>query len=633
MTRASKSGLALLTGIFLMLMALPCLAATDIPFFQEAVNNGTLPPMAERLPKTPLVVTPGEGQTLGEYGGKLRMLIGNPSDVKMMFVYGYARLVGYTEDLKIKPDILESIDVKEGRIFTMKLRAGHKWSDGVPFTSEDFRYWWEDVANNKKLSPAGPPATLMVNGELPKVAFPDPLTVVYSWSVPNPDFLAQLASAAPLLIYRPAHYLKQFHESHIDMSKLSKIEQIKLRSWAAEHNRRDNMYKFDNPELPTLQPWLNTTATPATRFIGKRNPYFHRVDTEGRQLPYIDELIFTVSEGKLIPAKTASGDIDLQARGLRLQDATFLKEGEKRSHYKTLLWPTVRGSHFVLYPNLNSENEMWRKLMRDVRFRRALSLAIDREEINDTLFFGLAVEGNNAVQEQSPFYTDKLRSNWAEYDIDKANALLDDMGLTKKDGDGRRLLPNGNPIVIVIETAGEETEQSDILELVQESWKDIGITVFTKPSQRNVFRNRIFSGETVMSVWSGFEDGVPNELSSPATRAPTSQQSFQWPKWGQYYETKGKSGEPIDMPEAKHLFELYQKWLATTDDEEKAEIWKEMLEIHAEQQFTIGVVGAILQPVVVSDRLKNVPKKAIFNWDPGAQFGIYHPDMFWFERK
>ncbi|MCF8466757.1 MAG: ABC transporter substrate-binding protein [Sneathiella sp.] len=631
MSRMRKLWMGLFLSAVLALVPLHA-AQAEVPYFQHSVFSGFLPPMEKRLPKNPLVVTPMEGQTLGEYGGSLRCLIGNPSDIKLMFVYGYARLVIYTPDLKIEPDILESIDVKEGRIFTMKLREGHKWSDGAPFTSEDFRYWWEDVANNVQLSPAGPPAELMMNGELPKVEFPDAQTVIYSWSVPNPNFLAQLAAAAPLLIYRPAHYLKKHHIQHIDMSKLTKIQKIKLKSWAAEHNRLDNLYKFDNPKLPTLQPWHNTTFSPATRFVGKRNPYFHRVDTKGRQLPYIDEMIFTVSENKLIPAKAASGDVDLQARGLRLQDATFLKENEKRSHYMVRLWTTVRGSHFTLYPNLNSADPMWRKLMRDVRFRRALSLAIDREEINDTLFFGLAVEGNNSVQNQSPFYSEDLRKKWATHDVEKANELLDEMGLTKRNRDGIRLLPNGEPLVIVIETAGEETEQSDILELIHESWEEIGITVFTKPSQRTVFRNRIFSGETVMSVWSGFEDGIPNADTSPATRAPTSQTSYQWPKWGQYYETKGKSGEPIDLPEAKRLFELYEKWLTFTDEEVKAEIWKEMLEIHADQQFTIGVVGAILQPVVVADKLRNVPEEAIFNWNPGAQFGIYHPDMFWFEK-
>ncbi len=605
----------------------------EIPYFREAVEKGTLPAMQKRLPEEPRVVPLMEGQVEGQYGGSLHTLITGASDVKLMFVYGYARLVGFTPDLGIAPDIARDFEVEDNRVFTFHLRKGHRWSDGASFTSEDFRYWWEDVANNKKLSPTGPPASLLVDGKYPEVTFPDELTVRYSWQKPNPNFLALLAGASPLLIYRPAHYLKKYHDRYVDKSKMSKIQKIKFKSWASNHNRKDNLYKFDNPDLPTLQPWRNTTSAPANRFVGVRNPFFHRIDPSGRQLPYIDRIILSISEGKLISAKAASGDVDLQARAIKLQDATFLKENEKRSKYRTLLWPTVRGSHFALYPNLNAVDPVWRRLLRDVRFRRALSLGIDREEINDVLFFGLATEGNNTVQSQSRLYSEDLRTRWAKLDVEQANKLLDDVGLVQKNEEGIRLLPNGEPLLLIVETAGESSEQADVLELIRDSWREIGISLFIKPSQRSVFRNRIFAGETILSVWSGFENGVPTAASSPAVLATTSQTSYQWPKWGQYFETKGQSGEPADMPEAKRLNALYEKWQNAATREIQAEAWQEMLEIHAEQQFTIGVVSGILQPIVVKNILKNVPKKAIFNWDPGAQFGIYHPDLFWFDNS
>src|SRR5690606_30957916 len=153
----------------------------------------------------------------------------------------------------------------------------------------------------------------------------------------------------------------------------------------------------------------------------------------------------------------------------------------------------------------------------------------------DTLFSGVAVEGNNAVPKQRPCYAEERRTSWATYDSDAPNALLDEIGLTRRNSAGVRLMPSGAPLMIVVETAGEETEQSDILELIRGSWAEIGVELFTKPLQREVFRNRIFSGEAVMSVWGGFEDGIPIAQSSPASRAPTSQIGYQWPKWGQYY--------------------------------------------------------------------------------------------------
>ena len=586
-------------------------------------------------PDEPSVVAfdAGSGKTLGKPGGELHTLVGRAKDTRLMVVYGYARLVGYNEKLELVPDILKSVDVEDGRVFTLHLRKGHRWSDGEPFTSEDFRYWWEDVANNQAMSPTGPPPELFVDGQPPKVEFPDPLTVRYAWSKPNPFFLPALAQATPLFIYMPAHYLKQFHERYADPKKLAAmVEETQARDWAQLHGRKDDMYKFDNPDLPTLQPWRPTTPAPAERFIFERNPYFHRVDAKGQQLPYIDRVVLDVVDEKLIPIKTGAGETDLQSRGLFFKHYTFLKESEKRSGLVTYLWKTARGAHLALYPNLNTTDVVWRKLFRDVRFRRALSLAVDRDEINQILYFGLGQGGNNTVLPQSPLYKPEYREEWAGYDLAKANALLDEIGLTKRSDDGLRLLPDGRPMELVVETAGEETEQTDVLELVQETWQKIGIRIHSKPSQREVLRNRIFSGETLMSIWFGIENGIPSADMSPAEFAPTSQQQLQWPVWGQYHETKGAAGQPPDLPEAAKLLDLFGQWENAPTTEGRRKIWDQILEIYSAQEYSIGLIAGILQPVAARKTLRNLPAEAVYNWEPGAQFGIYRPDTFWFDK-
>jgi peptide/nickel transport system substrate-binding protein len=402
------------------------------------------------------------------------------------------------------------------------------------------------------------------------------------------------------------------------------------RKWSAVHNRADNLYEFDNPDLPTLQPWMNTTRPPADRFVAVRNPYFHRVDAEGRQLPYIDRFVLAVADPKLIPAKTGAGEVDLQARDVHFNNYTFLKQGEKQNSYRTLLWRPGKGSHFALFPNLNVSDPVWRSLLRDVRFRRALSLAIDRSLVNQVLYFGLAIESNNTMLPQSPLFREAYRDRWARYDRKEASRLLDQIGL-KRGRDGMRRLPDGRPLEIIVETAGESTEQTDVLELIRETWREVGIKLFSKPSQREAFRMRVFSGETVMSVWSGIENGLATPDNSPDELAPTNQLQLQWPKFGQYVETGGKSGEAVDIPEVKELARLYRVWLeaATRQDRERA--WHAMLELHAEQQFTIGVVSGVPQPVVARQTLMNVPEQGFYNWDPGAFFGIYRPDTFWFK--
>jgi peptide/nickel transport system substrate-binding protein len=443
-------------------------------------------------------------------------------------------------------------------------------------------------------------------------------------------FLHELAKASPLYIYRPSHYLKQFHKKYADEAELAKqVEGAHQRNWAALHNRFDDLYKNDNVALPSLQPWINTTKPPSDRFRFKRNPYFHRVDPKGQQLPYIDEVVVQIASSGIIPAKTGAGDSDLQARYLRFDNYTFLKESEARQDIKVRLWHTARGARRALFPNLNVNDDVLAKLFRDVRFRRALSLAVDREEINQVIFYGLAIEGNNTVLPDSPLFKEEYQTLWAQFDLDEANRLLDEIGLTERSGEGTRLMADGRPLDIIIESAGESTEETDILELIGESWAKAGIKVHTKPSQREVIRQRVYSGEAQMTIWFGMENALANATMSPVELAPVRQEYFQWPRWGQFIETKGNAGEPPDMAEATELTELYHAWFKAPELEEKERIWHRMLELQAEGVFSIGTVSGVPQPVVVNGNLRNLPEEGLYNWDPGAHFGIYHPDTLW----
>jgi len=601
------------------------------PALTHLVAGGDLPAIDERLPSSPLVtVLDRPWQNMGEYGGELTTLMGRAKDIRLMTVYGYARLIGYNPDLDLMPDIAERIDVEDGRVFTFHLRPGHKWSDGHPFTSEDFRYYWEDYVNNPDLS-FGPNRQLLVDGEPPVVEIIDETTVRYSWSQPNPYFLPALAGASPLFIYMPAHYLKQFHAKYADPVELAAaVERVGVQDWSKLHTRMNHPYRNDNVDMPTLDPWVNTSEPTAERFIFVRNPYYHRIDEAGRQLPYIDKVIINLSDSGLIPAKTGFGETDLQGRYIDFKDYTFLKEGEASRNFTVGLWRSTSGSQVALYPNLNANDPVWRALLRDARFRRALSLAIDRDEINQVIYFGLGTPGNNTILSDSPLFEERFETLWAEYDIDQANALLDELGLEERGSNEIRLLPNGEELSIVVETAGESTEETDVLELIRDSWSKIGVGQFTKASQREIFRNRIYAGETVMSVWSGLTNGVPTADIAPGELAPTEQVQLQWPKWGQYVETSGDAGEPIDDALVVELDALRLEWEHAAERERRAEVWKRMLAIHADEQYSIGTVRGIFRPVVISRDLRNVPSEGIWNWDPGAYFGMYRMDAFWF---
>jgi peptide/nickel transport system substrate-binding protein len=620
-------GLALTLGLAL---ASSARAGGESPVLGKLVEAGKLPPLAQRLPERPRVLATDPEAV---YGGDLRMLIGTLKDTKLAFVYGYARLVGWDRNFRLVSDIVERYDIEDGgRTFTFRLRKGHRWSDGAPFTSADFAYWWTNVANDDELSPGGPPATLRVDGEMPKMTFPDPLTVRLRWSKPNNLFLIDQASAYPTIIYRPAHYLKQFHKAFNSADALKKLARAEgRRNWAALHNKKDSMYLMDNPDLPTLQPWRPTVGPPAQVFVSDRNPYFHRVDERGRQLPYIDRLVMLLVERAVIPVKTSTGEADLQARYLPFDQVPFLRKNEQLAGFRVFLWNTGVPSTVAIYPNLTTNDPVMRKLFHDRRFRQALSLAVNRPEINHALYYGLGLPGQATVL-RSPTGHEEPRMAYARFDLVQANRLLDEMGLTARDGRGFRLRPDGQRLDLIVETSGDETEHTDVLELVKDTWAELGVELLIRPSQLEVFRRRVFSGEAIMSAYNGNAGfGLPTPDMSPDWLAPVSQQQLQWPKWGAYFESKGRDGEAPSLPAARRLVELYERWLVSGDPEEKARVWAEMLDINAEEIFTIGIVGGTLQPIVVKNGLRGVPTKGIYSWEPGSHFGIYNPDTFYWQ--
>ena len=628
----------LLTQVMLFSLGVaPAFAADPLPTMQETpslaakVKSGALPPVDKRIPKDPRIIkhfAGGEGP--GKPGGQINMLVSGSRDTRLMTIYSYTRLIVYDENFKLHPDILESFEVKEGREFTLRLRPGHKWSDGHPFTTEDFRFFWEDIANNPDLSPSGPSVELMVDGKPPKVEILDELTIRYSWDKPNPYFIESQARAAPLFLFRPAHYLKTIHGKYTPEEEI--LAKHKGTRWTNIFRRQDVMYGNSNVDMPTLNPWVLTTVPPAERFVFVRNPYYHRIDEKGQQLPYIDDVIMTVAAANLIPAKAGLGEADLQPRYINMRDYTFLQKSAKTSGVNVYLWESGSGSQIALYPNLNASDEVWRKVMRDVRFRRALSVAIDRDELNQSVYLGLAKPSNNTVMERTELFKPEYASKWAQFDPKLANKLLDEVGLNKRGSDGMRLLPDGRPATIVVEHASEETEDSDALQLITENWKKVGIKLVSKPQTRENFRMRNVSGEAMMTAFAGVVTAAPTVNTSPKEFAPTMQGGLQWPKWGMYVESKGTKGEKCDLESACKLLDYVHAWETSADPAVRRKAWEDILSANADEVFSIGTVNGIRQPIVVGPKIRNVPKEGYHAWDPGGYIGLYQPDTFWIAK-
>ncbi len=252
------------------------------------------------------------------------------------------------------PTSSRSVLVEDGRRFTLVLREGHRWSDGHPFTTADFRYWWENVANNKRLSPGGPPMPLLADGKPPTVEILDERRIRYSWTAPNPLFLPALAAPQPTYIYFPAHYLRQFHESFANATELqAAVRAHRLKDWTALHEQKARLYRNETPiaDAGALAEH-HRAALGALRL--RAHPVLPQGRREGQQLPYIDRIIINTATSSLIPTKVGAGDSDLQARYLSFDNYTFLRVAAKSKDFSVKLWKNAEGARIAIYPNLNA---------------------------------------------------------------------------------------------------------------------------------------------------------------------------------------------------------------------------------------------------------------------------------------
>jgi peptide/nickel transport system substrate-binding protein len=227
---------------------------------------------------------------------------------------------------------------------------------------------------------------------------------------------------------------------------------------------------------------------------------------------------------------------------------------------------------------------------------------------------------------------ESLRNLNASYDPQLANALLDSIGLTQRGPDGTRLLSDGRELEVVVEVSGDSRDTIEALELITEFWRDVGVKLFIKPQEPGVLRNRSYAGRTIMVAAPGADNAIPTAEMPPYEFVPALGENYSWPRWGEFEETQGKRGDPIKLPIAKHLMELYHRWLVTSDGAEQMRIWKEILAINAQQVFSIGTVTREPQPIVVSNRLHNLPEKGVFAFEPTSYFGVYRLDELYFSE-
>jgi len=351
--------------------------------------------------------------------------------------------------------------------------------------------------------------------------------------------------------------------------------------------------------------------------MAERNPYYWKVDPEGNQLPYIDRIfVSTVGEREMLSAKIVAGEVDLEGLQTDLKDLPLYKDSAEQANYQVLIWNRVQGVDVCYQPNQTyAEDLVLRDILRDVRFRRALSLAIDRDDINEAIYFGLATPRQTTVIPQSKYFEPEFASAYAEYDLDKANALLDEMGLKWDENHEYRLRPDGKRLSIILEYAEMETPKTPTSELIKEYWKDIGVDLSVKMITGELDSIRYMGNLVQMGLWHADRCGFLFDT-EPFWWVPM---RYQWectwaPLWARWYETGGEAGEE-PPEEVKKNIERWERMRITPDEEERIRLGKEILRSQAENLWTIGTVGLAPHPVIVRNNLRNVPEKAVLGWD------------------
>ncbi|MEM7535432.1 MAG: ABC transporter substrate-binding protein [Chloroflexota bacterium] len=612
----------------------------EAPMLAEKVAAGEMPAVEERLPSEPAVIDPLE--SVGVYGGELAGPSTNPTccgwDVLEMRLQ---KLFTIDTDLNtIIPNIAKGIDISDDQTeFTIHLRAGHKWSDGEPFTSEDFRFYFEDVISNEELTPS-PPGLWTASGELAQFEIIDEATVKFTYAEPKPSLIVSLGSEVGNRGFRPAHYFQQFHiDYNPDANELA--AELGFEDWIQMFNSKMTPYNFTwnlGAETDAYAPTLNSFVFASEDSFGnklyERNPYFFKVDSEGNQLPYTDTLRrILVEDLEVQDLKGIAGEYSHYGWGQLLSVPTY-RDNEEVGNYRTALVTYDRGNEYVFMFNFTTEDEVLREIFWDVRFRQAMSLAINREEINELVYFGLATPSQAAPPPSSRYYQDWMKDHYAAYDVEQANQLLDEMGLDERDADGFRLRPDGETLFINLQVSVPEEAWQKIGELTADYWNAVGVKTNYKLIEIGLYRELRDGNQVDVAAW-GYDvtdlGDIGNGLTNLRPDWGARSSGVLWQDW---FNSDGEEGEepPAEIIE---LWEMGEEFLALPyGSAEQIELGTKLYEQHFQNMYMIGTIQYPPQPLLFKKNLRNTPPndtEGLWSWSY-RQWVQFLPEQWYYEE-
>lgn len=612
----------------------------EAPELAAQVDAGTLPTVGKRLPTNPYVV-PHHWLTPGKYGGQLR-LVAPATDSAMFreYMYGYSLIRWLNDGLAIGPGLVESWETNNDTTeWTFHFRTGLRWSDGKPWTTDDIMFWWKDMVLNKAHPEEPPDETRSANGQLMALTAPDDVTLVMRFDTPAPLTPFHLArwvngGIGPGWMV-PKHYLSQFHPAYnpgVSKDWASADGEFELkRNWTV------------NPACPTMTGWRLQTYKEGRQVIFERNPYYWCVDRDGRQLPFLDKVtVAAVQDTQVMKLQIQEGmydNVDGYLTGaVTLSDVSGLKQTQKRSKLDVLLWDSGDGTGSLFFLNYDYREPAMRKLIRNPRFRQALSLAFDRADAQKAIYFNT---GERTTGTYSPKSLDFLadatakdtyrqwRDSYVGYDPDKAKSLLDKIGVVDSDGDGMREMPDGSKLVIRLDypagTTHDHIQKNDFL---KRDWERIGLTTKINPVSPDSWAVDWDAGKLMSTTAWEMGGGIHEILVEPQVLVPLEGYSAWWaPLHANFhsvwntpeaaklrgtdpYKRTPPSTEPEPGGPIEKLWNLYDRAKAEPDAMRRYHSVWDMIKIHiSDGPFFMGVVANFPRVVLAHEDLRNVPRR------------------------
>ncbi len=581
----------------------------EAPMLADLVAKGSLPAVAERLPLNPDVCPVIE--SVGKFGGTIRRGFKGVSDRWGPTKFSGNNLTWFTFKLTLRASLAESWELSEdATTWTWHLRKGTRWSDGTPFTSENFSWQWEHYYQNAELQPS-PPENLASgsaeNKVLAELSTPDDTTVIIKFQQPRPLFGYEVVGHN-VPIFAPGDFMQQYHPDFVDKAKLDATAKAAgFDSWVSYYKDRDLWYM--NITRPSIYAWIPTNALSEELFIMERNPYFWQVDPEGAQLPYVDKVAHRLFETpEVLNLWIVNGEIDFQGRHVDIGNFTLYKENEEKGGFKMIMG--VDASTLCFLPNHACKNLRVREFFQDRNVRLALSYAVNRSEINELVYDGVGTPRQYGALSMSPDAYAPLQNAYLEYDVDKANALLDEAGYKERDADGFRKFKDGSgeTLSFIIEGFAVTGEQfMDAILMIINYFKEVGLKCSYYSVERSLYSAHYDANEIESSMTFGFTGYTVFLTVTPYIILGTALDTPWSGGWGWYHE-QPESPNAEKPPEGHWIWEIWGIWdklIAEADEAKRQDYLWQILDIWARELPIVGYLGEFPKPFIVKNGLHN----------------------------